>query len=572
MSDTAIERDTPTPAAAAPTPPSSGYETGVNYMLGRAGVTADLGMAAASFLDAADANDPRGMYAAGMMYLKGVGLSQNTESATSHLQSAAAAGHAPARKVLEALAQGKNMASYPIVIPEQPGVARPEPAATAPVSVSVAVAASGTRSTNPVTAGKVLAIVVAVIALIAGAGGGVLYYNKAQADKRAQEQAQAAEQQRQQAEAAAAAERERQRLAQEVAAAAAKAEQAEQAVKAIEGERQRMAEQQAKLQATTEALQKQQEAVAQAATAAAQTQARVAAPEPAAAPGDVAALVRQAAPRVRAMLDAALADNTEAVVRESNALRALPQPQRGDRRQARNLNTEALNQLKREEVGRAVSSLTAALAADPADEEIATNLGYAMVKDGKPETAQAALTRALLLNPSRSSAWYNLGLSFVAQNKEPLAYASFLLTFRLASNQQKSREWFERTAQDESNPPLLRRLAQKLLGSTLVASSGTTAGAGHAAVAATSLPAAAQTPARGTAPTADVAGTARTATPVQSTPAAPVAATGLSRLQEFCGGKSNFVSRGICESRECPKPENRNDPYCTDYFKRSNNP
>ncbi|MCK6490544.1 MAG: PhnD/SsuA/transferrin family substrate-binding protein, partial [Planctomycetes bacterium] len=41
-----------------------------------------------------------------------------------------------------------------------------------------------------------------------------------------------------------------------------------------------------------------------------------------------------------------------------------------------------------------------------------------MVKDGKPETAQAALTRALLLNPSRSSAWYNLGLSFVAQNKE----------------------------------------------------------------------------------------------------------------------------------------------------------
>lgn len=421
----------------------SPYRRGVNHMQGRDGAVADLGMAAAAFLDAADANDVRGLYAAGMMYLKGIGVTGNAETAKAYLQTAASSGFAPARTVLDALSQGKNVSAFPIVAPESGNKANDQSGA-----------APGTGGVTPV---RVLVIGAVVLAAAAVAGGGYWAYARKQAE--AAEQLRVSEAQRKQAEEQQrSAETERQRLAAEAQAAR---EQAAAAVSQAEAERQKASEQQAELASQAEALRKREESL--------QQQAVAAAPATPVNVDDWNALLKLSTPRLRSMLEAALANSTETVVREAAAIRALPQPTRGDRKLARARNNEALAALKAEDAVRASALLTQAVVADPADEEIATNLGYALVKAGKPVEALAALQRALHLNPGRSSAWYNSALALAAQEKEQSAYAAFVLTFQFAANQQKSRDWFEKLAVEETNPTV-KRLAQRLIASPAVAS------------------------------------------------------------------------------------------------------
>jgi hypothetical protein len=33
-------------------------------------------------------------------------------------------------------------------------------------------------------------------------------------------------------------------------------------------------------------------------------------------------------------------------------------------------------------------------------------------------------------------------------------------------------------------------------------------------------------------------------------------------VKEFCATRGNFLSRDLCESRECRKPGNRETPFC----------
>ena len=49
----------------------------------------------------------------------------------------------------------------------------------------------------------------------------------------------------------------------------------------------------------------------------------------------------------------------------------------------------------------------------------------------------------------------------------------------------------------------------------------------------------------------------------QSSPAATVSP------QAFCSTKSNFISKALCESRECLKPEHVNSAYCKAFQARS---
>ena len=166
------------------------YLLGVNYMMGRGGVAADLGMAAASFLDAADANDPRGLYAAGMMYLKGIGVTASAEAAMGHLQKSAGLGSRPARKVLDALSQGKDVSAFPIAVAEIATRSVPDSHAARPAAK------------NPITPGRMLAIVVAAIVVVGGSGAGYWTWAK-QAERQrvvAAEQARVADEQRQLAE------------------------------------------------------------------------------------------------------------------------------------------------------------------------------------------------------------------------------------------------------------------------------------------------------------------------------------------------------------------------------------
>lgn len=521
----------PTLPVAAANDGATHYDRGVDFMLGR-GIAADLGMAAAEFLTAADLDEPRGLYAAGMMYLKGCGLSADAEAASALLQKSSSLGHAPARKVLEALSQGKDVDKFQIVVAD----AVPSAAIVAGPGATIP------NRNNPVTPMRTLAIVMSVLVVVGGSGAAYWTWSKQQSEQRAAETAartRADEEQRARtAQAQQSAEAERQRV---IAEAQVEKDKAAAAMREVEAERQRLAEQ-AEAIAKTEA---QRQEAQHASTAKAPL---AASPAPA---DDWNTMVRSAMPHLQTMLDAALANSPDTVVRASATIRGLPRPATGDRRIARGLNGEALADLKRQNYSGAAAKLAAAHAADPSDEEVATNLGFALVKAGKSAEARTALLRALYLNPGRSSAWYNLGLANAADDRDQAAFGAMLLTFQFAGNQQKSREWFERVAQDDSNSPALRRVAQRLLASPAVATAPPTVAP------------------LGAAPQVAAAPPPLVVVPAANVDAEPPVAR--RSLTEFCGSKGNPISRSLCESRECKKPENRADPYCADFFKRSSN-
>lgn len=166
------------------------YELGVGYILGRGSIAADLGMAAASFLNAADVDDPRGLYAAGMMYLKGIGVTTSAETAMGYLHKSAGLGSRPARKVLDALSQGRDVSAFPIVVAEIATRSAPDSDAARP------------PAKNSVTPGRMLAITVAAIVLIGGSGAGYWTWSKQAEGQRVAtaEQARVADEQRQLAE------------------------------------------------------------------------------------------------------------------------------------------------------------------------------------------------------------------------------------------------------------------------------------------------------------------------------------------------------------------------------------
>jgi TPR repeat protein len=424
------------------------YELGTNYMLGR-GVSADLGMAAASFLNAADLDDPRGLYAAGMMYLKGVGVSANSETAMDFLQKAAALSHSPAKKVLDALSQGKDVSKLPIVVSE---------AAAAKPSSS----AQQQPTKNAVTPLRVLATVVAATVVIAGSGAGYWSWSQ-QRDKTANTE-KAAEENRRMAEVS-----RLKALADAESQAKTTADKVASAMRDVDAEKLRLSAQQAEIAKQVESLRSLQAARPAEAPAAPSAAPLTASASPA---GTVSAWdfrIKEATPHFRKMIEGALANNTKIAVDESAAIRLLPRPARGDRKIARPQNEEGLSASSRQDLPKAIASFTLAAASDESDEEVVSNLGYALVKADRSSEAESALLRALYLNPTRSSAWYNLGLALLAQNQEQAAYGAFLLTYQFAGVQQKSREWFEKLANDDSNPAL-RRLAQKILISELIKS------------------------------------------------------------------------------------------------------
>jgi hypothetical protein len=103
------------------------YERGVDLLLGRAGTAPDLSLAAVAFLNAAACREPRGLYSAGMLYLRGIGVMGNRALGLRLLEAAAAQHHPAACRVAETLRQGGDAMRFPIVPVESLQEAAPRP-------------------------------------------------------------------------------------------------------------------------------------------------------------------------------------------------------------------------------------------------------------------------------------------------------------------------------------------------------------------------------------------------------------------------------------------------------------
>jgi Flp pilus assembly protein TadD len=165
---------------------------------------------------------------------------------------------------------------------------------------------------------------------------------------------------------------------------------------------------------------------------------------------------------VQAMLDGVKTNNDTVIMSAVEAIKQQPLPPKGDRKIARAANDAGLAALKANVFDEAIAKLADGVRADPSDQEIVNNLGYAYMMAGRLADAQASFRSALMLAPTRSSAWANLAMVMAKEGRADEGLSAYLLAFKYSQNQVKTREFLTKQSQEDTDPKV-RELAAKVL-------------------------------------------------------------------------------------------------------------
>ncbi len=166
--------------------------------------------------------------------------------------------------------------------------------------------------------------------------------------------------------------------------------------------------------------------------------------------------------QVKKMLQAATQTDASALLDAKAEIEELPYPQRGDRRTARRLNASALEKLKNEQFSVSLADFEAAWRADPSDQEISNNYGYALYRSNRFSDAEEKLRYTLALAPSRSTAWANLAEVLGASGKPQLSADSFVVSHRFSRNPETTRQYIEKFALTSESAGLKEGAARAL--------------------------------------------------------------------------------------------------------------
>ncbi len=132
-------------------------------------------------------------------------------------------------------------------------------------------------------------------------------------------------------------------------------------------------------------------------------------------------------------------------------------------KEARALNQQGLDALKRNDYQAAATALQKAQETDPADVEVAGNLGYANLKLGQFKRAEHQLVYAISLSPGRSSSWYNLGQVYGATNQVEKATGAFAAAYRFSQNPPKTVEFMRQALTAPENNETTRAALKRTL-------------------------------------------------------------------------------------------------------------
>lgn len=167
--------------------------------------------------------------------------------------------------------------------------------------------------------------------------------------------------------------------------------------------------------------------------------------------------IAEASRYVNGMLAGAKNDSDAAIMSSRRLLQGVALPPHGKRKEARASNSSALEFVRTGDWKSAVRLLGNAARADPADQEIVTNLAYALYRAQRLQDARLTAIAALALAPERATAWANLGMILSDQGGTDSAVSAFMLSYRFSSNPQRTREFLQKLIQEE--PSLAVRAA-----------------------------------------------------------------------------------------------------------------
>jgi len=157
---------------------------------------------------------------------------------------------------------------------------------------------------------------------------------------------------------------------------------------------------------------------------------------------------------VELSLTAASRGDVDAVRHLATIMDANTKPDKGNRRLARQLNKTALDSFKREDYSDSIQKFRLAQREDPRDVEIASNLGFALVRGGRAKESVAVLQAALILEPRRSSSWTPLAEALALLGRADEAQCALWIAFQWSGNRDKSLAFYQDRSNSESQPQL----------------------------------------------------------------------------------------------------------------------
>lgn len=127
---------------------------------------------------------------------------------------------------------------------------------------------------------------------------------------------------------------------------------------------------------------------------------------------------------------------------------------KGNRKEARKLNEDALRELNAGNFSSASNLLKQAVEIDPSDVEINSNYGFALLRSGNYGAAKSQLHKTLELNPRRTSTWLPLAETYALSGQTQQANQAGLIAFYYSTDKTKAQTYYLKQSQEQSNPQL----------------------------------------------------------------------------------------------------------------------
>lgn len=164
----------------------------------------------------------------------------------------------------------------------------------------------------------------------------------------------------------------------------------------------------------------------------------------------------------QALVDASTRGNSEQFQAIFHQLQQRERPETGDRKTARKLNDAALMALREKSYAQAVDVLRQAVVADPADIEVADNLGYTLQMAGQYKEAETRLVAVIERVPDRASAWANLAETSSRLGKSKQAVGAYLTAYKFSQKPERLLEAMKKMAEDAEDENSRKNLLDAL--------------------------------------------------------------------------------------------------------------
>ncbi len=166
---------------------------------------------------------------------------------------------------------------------------------------------------------------------------------------------------------------------------------------------------------------------------------------------------------VQRMLGQAAKNDEAGLNATRQQLESVAKPAHQNVKEARALNQQGLDALKQNNYQAAVTVFQQAQQTDPADVEVAGNLGYANLKLGQFKRAEHQLVYAISLAPGRSSSWFNLGQVYGALGDGEKATGAFAAAYRFSQNPPKTVDFMRQALTAPENNETTRAALKRAL-------------------------------------------------------------------------------------------------------------